>query len=60
MNINGRSKYPIYNTVHSHIKFTHVAGDKMNVNMIHDTLIKQAQINNIERIVTLIYYYWNK
>jgi hypothetical protein len=30
-------------TVHSHIKFTHVTGDKMNVNMIHDTLIKQAQ-----------------
>jgi hypothetical protein len=43
MNINVRSKCPMYNTVHGHIKFTHVAGDKMNVNMIHDTLIKQAQ-----------------
>jgi hypothetical protein len=43
MNINGRSKYAIFHTVHSHIKFTHVAGDEMNVNMIHDTLIKQAQ-----------------
>ncbi len=32
-----RNKYPIIHTVHSHIKFTHVKGDKMNVNMTHDT-----------------------
>jgi hypothetical protein len=43
MNMRGRNRYPIIHTVHSHIKFTHVTGDKMNVNMTHDTLIKQAQ-----------------
>ncbi len=43
MNVNGRNKCSITHTVHGHIKFTHVTSDKMNVNMIHDTLIKQAQ-----------------